>query len=247
MLTNAAYLSTMTAATVARAQAVRITERGSRRYLAEGGAEPHWVDLSDPEIPACDCGFTTWRDCVCKHVAAALFHERDPHARLAAWRAWEASPEHADEVCPVGLPIVAIVSATGRRGEGPPADASPAVRVAWIRVHLLVTETTGGRRLRQFFGPRRFDLTYETPDSAEHVAGVLQAERPLAVLSFGPVAAEALGARAALPGIRVISGPDPAARGPETLDGLARMARLLDAAVTEWWGGMPATQEVTHG
>lgn len=51
------------------------TERG--RYVVRGGREEHWVDLTTPNTPRCDCGDHLWRDRVCKHILAALLREGD--------------------------------------------------------------------------------------------------------------------------------------------------------------------------
>ena len=50
-------------------------ERG--RYRVHGGREEHYVDLSTPNTPRCDCGDHLWRDRVCKHILAALLREGD--------------------------------------------------------------------------------------------------------------------------------------------------------------------------
>jgi hypothetical protein len=47
------------------------------RYRVDGGAEQHWVDLTTPNVPRCDCGDHLWRDRVCKHILAALLREGD--------------------------------------------------------------------------------------------------------------------------------------------------------------------------
>src|SRR5919202_487091 len=59
-------------------------ERGGRgRYRVDGGSEPHWVDLTTPNTPRCDCGDHLWRDRVCKHITAALLREGDPEVIAA--------------------------------------------------------------------------------------------------------------------------------------------------------------------
>ncbi|HEU4560634.1 MAG TPA: SWIM zinc finger family protein [Longimicrobium sp.] len=50
---------------------------GRGRYRVHGGAEEHFVDLSTPNTPRCDCGDHLWRDRVCKHILAALLREGD--------------------------------------------------------------------------------------------------------------------------------------------------------------------------
>jgi hypothetical protein len=44
-------------------------------FLVSGGAEPHWVNLRDHSVPACDCGDYVWRGGVCAHIAAAMMRE----------------------------------------------------------------------------------------------------------------------------------------------------------------------------
>jgi len=56
---------------------------GRGRYRVEGGAEPHFVDLTTPNTPRCDCGDHLWRDRVCKHITAALLREGDPEVIAA--------------------------------------------------------------------------------------------------------------------------------------------------------------------
>jgi hypothetical protein len=56
-------------------------ERG--RYRVYGGREEHWVDLSTPNTPRCDCGDHLWRERVCKHILAALLREGDPEVITA--------------------------------------------------------------------------------------------------------------------------------------------------------------------
>jgi uncharacterized Zn finger protein len=56
-----------------------VAERvGRGRYQVTGGREQHWVDLTTPNQPRCDCGDHVWRDRVCKHILAALLREGDP-------------------------------------------------------------------------------------------------------------------------------------------------------------------------
>ena len=53
-----------------------VTCIGYGKYHVTGGREDHWVCLSDPKIPMCDCAHHLWRDAICRHIKAcqSLFH-----------------------------------------------------------------------------------------------------------------------------------------------------------------------------
>lgn len=60
-----------------RGLGLRVQPAGRGRYRVTGGGEPHWVDLHTAAHPRCDCGDHIWRNCVCKHILAALLREGD--------------------------------------------------------------------------------------------------------------------------------------------------------------------------
>jgi len=70
-------------ARVERGVTLNAVQVGRGRYRVDGGAEPHYVDLSTPNTPRCDCGDHLWRDRVCKHITAALLREGDPEVIAA--------------------------------------------------------------------------------------------------------------------------------------------------------------------
>lgn len=67
---------------LARATTLRATRLGAGRYLVEGGANPHHVDVSDPARPVCRCEDRAKFPCA--HVLAALICEGEPTVRSAA-------------------------------------------------------------------------------------------------------------------------------------------------------------------
>lgn len=66
-----------------RAMALAVTMAAPGVYQVQGGAEPHWVNLVDASVPACDCGDYLFRERICKHQMAARFAAGEhPHAVL---------------------------------------------------------------------------------------------------------------------------------------------------------------------
>jgi hypothetical protein len=100
LITGDAY-DTITLAAVGEALKLQVTVMGFGVYYVEGGWEPHWVNLYDPEAERCDCwqhSKTLHRqDCtrtrcrcprgiMCKHLIRVLLDRHDPrllaHLRL---------------------------------------------------------------------------------------------------------------------------------------------------------------------
>jgi hypothetical protein len=53
-----------------RAYPLRVQSEGPGLFLVEGGQEPHYVGFQP--APSCDCGHHSWKDGMCKHIAAVL-------------------------------------------------------------------------------------------------------------------------------------------------------------------------------
>lgn len=64
--------ATLTATVVQRALHLQVTNLGAGRFMVQGGAQPHYLDLYDPEHRRCDCEDHAWRERICKHLAAVL-------------------------------------------------------------------------------------------------------------------------------------------------------------------------------
>lgn len=79
-ISDEAY-DTLTPTTVERALDLTVVAMGRGRFRVEGGYEPHYVDLYDPEHTRCDCEDHNWRNRLCKHLAAVLI-------RLGDYRMW---------------------------------------------------------------------------------------------------------------------------------------------------------------
>lgn len=72
--------------------------------------ERHYVNLADPDCPACDCGDHVFRERLCAHALAAMLYEEDQRllylvGRLVR-RAWlDARLIFAITAQPIGRPI----------------------------------------------------------------------------------------------------------------------------------------------
>ena len=54
-----------------------------RRYIVDGGASSHAVDLDADSGDRCDCPDYRWRGNLCKHVLIARLHQADAEVILA--------------------------------------------------------------------------------------------------------------------------------------------------------------------
>jgi hypothetical protein len=227
---------------VHRATALKVEPHGRPGvYMVDGGTEPHWVNTVDPDVPACDCGDHLWRERVCKHGMAVLLHQRDPHARLAAWRALAGNTRRIRTAAErVDLPVMGVLQNTWARDPERVQrliDRYPEQRRDLIRSLLFMGSTTG-RRLRDFFGGLCDHVTWEEaspqigtasgarfPADLDHLRRAFSEVRPLVVLAFGRVAQQ--GVRDAGFTGAVIDAPHPAARHATMRDELYGASREI--------------------
>ncbi|HET7229984.1 MAG TPA: SWIM zinc finger family protein [Longimicrobium sp.] len=263
MLISPAFLASLPpgwadADMVTRAASLKVEPVNPGVYMVDGGAEPHWVNTVDDDVPGCDCGDHVWRDRICKHALAVLLHDRDPHARLASWRAVAGvAPVIRSVAQRVNLPVLGLLQNGWYRNPERVAQLfarRPEARRDMI-ASLLFAGCTTGRRLRSHLGSLCDHITWEEaspriggesgacfPADAAHIRAALADVRPLVVVAFGRVAQDGMRQVAEFTGT-VIEAPHPAARHPGTQDGLHAASRVLlkavglaapPAAVDEW-------------